>query len=634
MQLLTASDISLYYAEKEVFSNVSLEVQPLARIGIVGANGSGKTSLLRVLIGELRPNSGRVDRPKGVRIGYVPQMAPSMTNGTLRDEIMLAVAEVKAMEAEMETVARDLETATGNELEWLQQHYADLLARYQEQGGYDYESAVERAAAGVGLSDRVLETPSASASGGERTRAALARALVSDPDILILDEPTNYLDFQALDWLENTLSRSKHAVVVVSHDRYFLDRVAERIWEVERGRVQTFKGNYSHYRVQKAEQVERQMKEYQKQQEHIAKEEWFIARYHAAERGREARGRLKKLARLERVDAPQQQRAVTFQKSDINVTRTGLVAVSTKGLKVGFRNNGQSFQLLEVPDVQVERGSATAVIGPNGSGKTTMLQTIVGLVPPLAGEVRLGYNVQVGYLRQELGDLPQDKNVLEALQAVKNLTHGEARAFLARFLFQGEDVLKPVSVLSGGERSRLALARLLVLAPNVLVLDEPTTHLDIPSREAMELVLQEYDGTLLFVSHDRLFVSLLADQLLVLEGGRVKFFRDGFDAWVTEERQKQSRREPSAGQAKPRKQSPKSDEALAKREQQKREKQAAELEKAVSTLEGQVKALEKALEEASKKRAINDIIRLSGEYENAKKELERAFERWSAFQEA
>jgi len=409
--------------------------------------------------------------------------------------------------------------------------------------------------------------------------------------------------------------------------------VAERIWEVERGKVQTFKGNYSHYRVQKAEQVERQLKEYQKQQEHIAKEEWFIARYHAAERGREARGRLKKLARLERVDAPLQQKAVTFHKGDINVTRTGLVALSTKGLKVGFRNNGQSRQLLEVPDIQLERGSTTAVIGPNGSGKSTMLQTIVGLIPPLEGEVRLGYNVQVGYLRQEMDDLPQDKDVLEAFRTVKNHTIGEARAFLARFLFQGEDVYKPVSVLSGGERSRLALARLLVTGPNVLVLDEPTTHLDIPSREAMEIVLQEYDGTLIFVSHDRLFVSLLADQLLVLEGGRVKLFRDGFDAWVEEQRRKQQVRQPSA-QAKPRKQSPKSDEALAKREQAKREKQAAELEKAVSTLEAQVKSLESALEAASQKRAINDIIRLSGEYENAKKELERAFERWSNFQEA
>ncbi len=465
----------------------------------------------------------------------------------------------------------------------------------------------------------VLDAPAASASGGERTRAALAKALCSDPDLLILDEPTNYLDFQALEWLEGMLNRRRHALVVVSHDRQFLDQVVTRVWEVERRRLQSFPGNYTKYRSLKTELLQRQEKEYDSQQAYIAKEESFIQRYRAGQRSREARGRATRLQRLKRVEATTTEPSVAFSMPQ--ASRTGGVVFGARGLTVGFSADGSTTHLLTVPDIELERGSRTAVVGRNGSGKTTLLDTLLGLRPPLTGTASTGHNVEVGYLSQDLSDLPEDMSVLEALLDAKNMPPGDARSYLARFLFRGEDVMDVVSTLSGGERVRLALARLLIVEPNVLVMDEPTTHLDIPSREALERVLLTYGGTMLFVSHDRRFISLLANRLWVLESGTVHQFEGSFEEWLRATSKIPAPGQPTRGARPPKAKPPKA-------RQEPRVKTEA-LERTIMDLEARVGDLERQLGEASERQDVAEVARLGREYDEVKANLDRTWAGWT-----
>lgn len=619
MSLISASGLSLYYGDTEVFSGVDLEVAHRARVGIVGPNGGGKTSLLRVLVGELEPTGGTVTRASGLHMGYVPQVATLSTGGTLKDEVMLAFQRILQVEGEIAASALEIQWAQDAQRRQAERRYASLLQEFESLGGYDYQSRMDRVVAGVGLSPEALATPAASASGGERTRAALARALLSDPDLLVLDEPTNYLDFHGLTWLEEFLGRYPHAFIVVSHDRYFLDRVVDQVWELDHGRLQVFPGNFTRYRALKAEQVKRQQREYQRQQEFIAKEEEFIRRYRAGQRAREARGRATRLERLERLEAPEREEAVNIATGA--VSRTGQVVLSTHGLRVGFVHGDRRTELLAVPDVKLERGSRTALIGDNGIGKTTLIETLLGLTPPVSGAVRLGQNVRTGYYRQGLDDLPAGSTVLDALLEARNIPVSEARSYLARFLFRGDDVYKLAGSLSGGERSRLALARLLITEPNFLVLDEPTTHLDIPSREALEQVLLSFEGTLLFVSHDRQLISLLAHQLWTAEDGAVRVFPGPFDQWVRA-RQEPPPRAASAPRETPRR-SPQA--------QKKQQASAPEAgpEQVIPALEEALRDLERQLEEASQRQDIAEITRLGEEHARTQARLQKAWEEWA-----
>ena len=460
----------------------------------------------------------------------MPQLPATPGSGTLEDEVLEAFREVRRVEAELEDSALAIQRAKPNERRGAERRYSSLLHDFEALGGYDYYNRMERVVAGVGLPEEALRTPSSAASGGQRTRAALARALLTEPDLLVLDEPTNYLDFRGLAWLEGFLERSGHAFVVVSHDRYFLDRTVNRVWELDHGRLESYPANFSRYRALKAEREERQRKEYERQQEFIAKEEYFIQRYKAGQRSREAKGRERRLDRLERLRAPERSHTVSVTAAP--ASRTGQIVLSTESLEVGFAEGGRRTRLLDVPDLKLERGSRTAIIGSNGAGKTTLLRTLLGLHPPLAGAARLGHNVEAGYYRQGTDHLPEASSVLDALIDAKNIPIADARDYLARFLFRGDDVFQEVSTLSGGQRSRLSLARLLLTAPNVLALDEPTTHLDIPSREALEAALLSYEGAALFVSHDRQLISTLAERLWIVEDGTVTVFEGTFDEWA------------------------------------------------------------------------------------------------------
>lgn len=522
--------MALAYGDVEIFSGVNLRVEDTGRIGVVGPNGSGKSTLLKLLVGELEPDAGSVHLTRGARVGYVPQDPVSPSSGTIRDQLMNAFQELRRLEIELESAAAKLQQPELGDGARAEAHYSALLDRYEVSGGYSYLHNLERVAAGVGLSSQALELPAITASGGEGTRAALAKALLSNPDVLVLDEPTNYLDLEGLAWLEGFLSHSSKAFLVVSHDRYFLDRVVNQVWEMDRGRLQTFPGNYSKYRVLREEGRLLQQREYQRQQEHIESEQAFIRRYRAGQRAREARGRARRLDRLERIEAPPADAAVTF--SGIDAGRTGLIVLESESLVVGFTEGEQTTKLLSVPDVKLERGTRIGIIGGNGSGKTTLLRTMLGLVPPISGRVLTGQGVKTGYYSQDSSELPEDATVLDAFLDVRNLPLEEARSYLARFLFHGDEVFQSVGSLSGGERSRLALARLLITEPNLLILDEPTTHLDIATREALEQVLLTYTGTLLLVSHDRQLISQLAENLWILQDGSLSLFNGGYQQWV------------------------------------------------------------------------------------------------------
>ena len=622
MPLVSTSNLAVHYGADIIFSGVDLDINERARIGIVGPNGGGKTSLLRVLVGLQDANEGRVARSNGIQVGYVPQHPQMQIGGTLREEVMRAFDQVRLLEKDLETAAQE----PNGDAEQAGLRYAELLERYEALGGYTYERAVERMVDGLGLRAETLDSPVSSASGGERTRAALAKALLGNPDLLVLDEPTNYLDLKGVTWLERYLTHFAPAVVVVSHDRYFLDEMATQIWEIDHGRMNTFPGNFSKYRVLKGERDLRQAKEYEAQQEFIAKEQAFIDRYRAGQRSREAKGRETRLGRLERIDRPDLDRSISISSG--GASRTGQVVISTKGLKVGYTDGDGPTELLKVPDLKLARGSRTAVIGDNGTGKTTFIKTVLGMVPPLDGFVAVGQSVKVGYYSQGVDDLDDEQTVLESFLDIKNMPFEDARSYLARFLFQGEDVFREVGACSGGEKSRLALARLLITEPNLLVLDEPTTHFDIPSREALEQVLLIYTGTILLVSHDRHLVSLLAESLLVTANGEVDHFKGTFGEWSQAQReaevQEATARVIERVKAAPRFQPVKATGP-------KRRNPAApviDMEQVIVDLEDKLKEIETQLQIATVNQDFEAMTRLGEEHISTQSRLEKSLEDW------
>ncbi|MCH8802056.1 MAG: ABC-F family ATP-binding cassette domain-containing protein [Chloroflexi bacterium] len=628
MPLVSTSGLAVHYGADIIFSGVDLNINERARIGIVGPNGGGKTSLLRVLVGQQDPSEGKVARSKGLRIGYVPQDPQSTFTGTLREEVLTAFQQVKSLEKALEAASRQPGAQDGGSGDSVEsgRRYAALLEQYENLGGYTYERDVERMVDGLGLRPETLDSPAASASGGERTRAALARALLGHPDLLVLDEPTNYLDLKGVTWLEGYLAHFAPAVVVVSHDRYFLDAMAAQIWEIDHGRMNVFPGNFSKYRALKAERDLRQAKEYEAQQEFIAKEQSFIDRYRAGQRSREAKGRETRLRRLERIDRPDSDRSISL--SPAAASRTGQAVLSTSGLRVGFTDGGGTTELLRVPDLKLARGSRTAVIGDNGTGKTTFIKTVLGMLPPLEGSVALGQNVKVGYYSQGSDALEDEQTVLESFLEIKNMPFEQARSYLARFLFQGDDVFREVGACSGGEKSRLALARLLVTEPNLLVLDEPTTHFDIPSREALEQVLLGYPGTILLVSHDRHLVSLLAESLLVAADGEVNVFAGTFEEWS--QAQRESEAIAAAARVKE-KAKPAPRPQPVRSQGPKRRNPAApvvDMEQVIVELEDRLEKIEEQLQEATLGQDVEEMTRLAEEHSRTQAELERKLEAW------
>jgi ATP-binding cassette subfamily F protein 3 len=510
MSLINTNGLGKSFGPVDIFENISLSIPHRARIGLVGSNGVGKTTLLRILAGLEEPSSGEVQRARNLRIGYLPQQAHFDSEKSLWEECLGAFVDLLRRQKDLAA----LEEALGKEgaAENLLQIYGQRQAEFEHLGGYMFENRARQTLTGLGFELDDYQRPLRQLSGGQRTRAFLARLLLEDPDLLLLDEPTNHLDINAIEWLENYLKEWKGAVLLVSHDRYFLDQVASLIWEMTPG-LEIFHGNYSAYLLQRAERYQRRLDEFQAQQEFIEQEEDYIRRNLAGQNTRQAKGRRKRLERLlaeARLTPPRTGRNLSLQLNPAK--RSGNLVLQTSGLSIGYEDDGRP--LFHVPDLTLVRGECAAILGPNGAGKTTFLKTILGQIPALKGESELGASLMIGYFAQAHEDLHQEYTLMEEIQLVSpGMLPAAVRDYLARFLFSGDDVFKKVEVLSGGERGRLALACLALKGANLMLLDEPTNHLDLPSQEILQSILGLYQGTILLVSHDRFLIDALATQI-------------------------------------------------------------------------------------------------------------------------
>ena len=514
------------------------------RIGLVGPNGAGKTTLLRIVAGTDEPDAGTVHRKRGLSLGLLGQEAhfdaAFMAASDLRTAVRQGAAYLEAMAGELaalEGAHRVTESA-----------YADLQHRFEILGGYTLDQRVDETLSGLGFATDEWSKPPTALSGGEQTRAALARLVITDPELLLLDEPTNHLDLGALEWLEEHLRRRHGSLLVASHDRAFLDGAVERIWELRERRVTAFRGDYSAYHRQRNERDARLGKDAETQADQIARERELVQRYRSHRKFSKMHEHEARLERLEanRTDAPQASRRLTLPASALTggPVRSGELVLRLQDLVGGYLPRQASVDggghaaanprvVVRAPFLAAQRGERIGIVGPNGAGKTTLLRTVAGELPPLDGELAFGHNVQLGYLAQLRDVAIPGATVLDALLEATPITPGEARGYLARFLFRGDDVFKEVRLLSGGERSRLELALLGVMPSNLLLLDEPTNHLDIPAREAIESFLTDATPTLLVVSHDRRLLETVCERLWVVGDGLAVLFDGGYRAWRT-----------------------------------------------------------------------------------------------------
>jgi ATP-binding cassette subfamily F protein 3 len=523
VSLVTLSSVSKHFGAEEVLDDVSFRIERGDHASLVGTNGAGKSTLLRIIAGLESADSGTVSRASGARIVYLEQEPDFRAAETVYDAMLDVFRETIAAQERLRVLEREMAASHD---EATVEEYGRLQALV-EHAGYNYRDQIERVLEGLELGPDTWHQPIENLSGGQRTRANLARTLLQDADLLLLDEPTNHLDITAVEWLERYLRDLKRAFLIVAHDRYLLDRVTRRTVELSFHHITTYDAPYGRYLQIKAERLERQRDEYEAQQRHIARTEEYIRRYGAGQRAREARGREKRLNRLERIERPREEASVHLRLK--KARRTGDVALELRNLVAGYLDN----PLVRLPEeVVIRRGERVALIGPNGSGKSTLLRTLIGELEPLGGSVRWGANTALGYYSQTLEGLDERLTVLEQVQTARAMSEEEARSYLGRFLFTQDDAFKTVGILSGGEKSRVALARLILDEPNVLVLDEPTNHLDIVSRDALQDVLSAFEGTLIFVSHDRYLIDALAQQIWALEEGRMTRYDGNYSAYA------------------------------------------------------------------------------------------------------
>ncbi|MCC7354681.1 MAG: ABC-F family ATP-binding cassette domain-containing protein [Anaerolineae bacterium] len=633
MSIIVGENLARAYGAQDVFSGVSISIAHGDHVGLVGPNGHGKTTLLKIIAGLEEPGAGTIFRQRGLRIGYLPQDPPPAGEETLHGSVQAVFAGLRQRQTELDAMAQQLSQPGADAT--LLARYGELQHAFEHAGGYTYETRIAQVLGGLGFQTDEYDKPLAHLSGGQRTRALLARLLLEEPDLLLLDEPTNHLDLSALEWLEETLLTWKGSMVVVAHDRYFLDKVVTKIWDMASGKLMAYRGNYSAYAQQREERIARQMEEWEEQQEQIAKTEDFIRRNMAGQRSREAKGRLRRLERFketELIERPREQRTIRLNlTTDV---RSGDLVLRTKGLLIGYDKGDALFRC---PDLELLRGERASLIGPNGAGKTTFLKTILGDVPPLAGHVRLGASLRLGYMAQAHASLRPNQTVLDSILEIENLPLAQARSFLGRYLFSGDDVFKTIGVLSGGERSRIVLARLTLQGANFLLLDEPTNHLDIASQEILQEVLAEFPGTILLVSHDRYLVRALATQIWLLEKGELRWYKGGYDLYLTQralereaEKEKTTR---AASQMVDEERERARRERRERKTQEQRALQAEELESVITSLEERLAQLEHDLASASVAADVERVRVLSGEYARLQAELHHRMEEWAALAE-
>ncbi len=621
MSLVTMSGVRLAYPGKTVLDGIDWELNAGQKVGLIGPNGAGKTTLFRVVVGELAPDAGEVHRGRGMRVGYLRQGADLDPDRSLFDAMLAPFAALLAVHDRLRDLERRM--AAGEHHDEVVAEYGRLQERYERDGGYSFEAEIKATLFGLGFSPDEFDRPCGALSGGQKGRAQLAQLLLSKPDLLLLDEPTNHLDIAATEWLEGYLKDFPGALCVISHDRYFLDRVVDRIAELSHGRLSLYVGRYSDYLPEKARRLAAAAKAFEAQQAFIARTEEFIRRNIAGQKTKQAKSRRKMLERLERVDRPHGARRDVGLALDSG-GRSGREVLALR--EVSFAFPGADRPLLDGVDLVLERGDRVGVVGPNGAGKTTLLKLMTGDLRPTSGEISIGGMTRIGYYDQEFRGLNREARILdEVWSAAPRMEIGPLRDFLARFLFTGDDVFRTVGSLSGGEQGRVALAKLMLAPANCLVLDEPTNHLDIPTREVLEEALADYEGTLVTVSHDRYFLDQVADEIVLVEGGAVTRYLGGYSDFADKQRAERTAAVPEAearrngrGATAPNAATARADQRAARARQRRIEQIQAEL----ASLDAEADAMRA---EMSKPELAADWARL-GELQRALDELQH---RWA-----
>lgn len=631
MTVLTLSGVSKAFGVNVILEDINLTLQDGQRMGLVGVNGSGKSTLLKVICGEEQPDSGTVSLVKGWKVGYLTQQADILSDSTCYQEMERAMEPVKRMEERLRELEEQMAQAHQNpdEFERISRQYDLTLQRFEHAGGYEWRSRIRGVLSGLGFTQAQQEQNASQLSGGERTRLCLARMLLVAPDLLLLDEPTNHLDLEATAWLESALKKYEGAVIVISHDRYFLDEVCDCMAELSGHHLKQYTGNYTEFSRKRAADRERQEKEYELQQAEIARQKAIIARYRMYNREksiRAAASREKVLERMELVERPTQEQTVHFRFTARR--RTGDDVLMTEELSKAFDGR----QLFEHVAMHIRAGERVALIGPNGVGKSTLLKIVVKQLQPDTGYVRYGANLDIGYYDQHQENLHMDKQVIDEIwDDYPYMEPDQVRGALALFLLTGDEVFQPVSTLSGGERGRLALTKLMLRRDNFLIFDEPTNHLDMDSREVLEQALKDFTGTLLFVSHDRYFINRLATRVLELSEHGVKEYQGNYDDYVEKKRKLEMGEDEEETQGRTRTEIYKEQrkQRMAQSELRQLRARVQDLEKLIAAKEDEISAIEERMGDPAVYQQADGAAQLNRDYERAKGELEALYDEWS-----
>jgi ATP-binding cassette subfamily F protein 3 len=630
--LFRLTDIKKSYGAQEVLRGATFQINPGEHVGLVGRNGAGKTTILRLIMGTEAPDAGEIDRLKGLRYGVLSQHVDFKGSETVMESALGVFESLHALEARMRELEHAMGEVTGEELDRVMHEYSEAQQRFEQEDGFTIRARAESVLLGLGFAKSEFDKVSSSLSGGEKNRLGLVRLLLLEPDILLLDEPTNHLDVESVEWLEDFLAAYKAAYLIISHDRFFLDHTITRVLDLELGRTDSYKGNYSAYLEQKEERREQQQRAYEQQQEMIAKTEDFIRRNLAGQKTKQAKSRRNLLERMDRLESTNNLETANFKLKP--TARTGDQVLILDKLAIGFPAHALATNI----SLTLRRGERLGIIGGNGTGKTTLLRTIMGERPALAGDMRWGTGVAMGYYDQRLATVDDRNTPLEELRTVasSSVSDGELRGFLGRFLFSGDDVFKPVSALSGGEKGRLALAKLIYSRVNVLLLDEPTNHLDIASCEALEDALNEFDGTIITVSHDRYFLDRIATQILSFgekgvehfDGGYTEFYESHHRAAATEAARQAEAQKAERASAATRKPEP-SKQAKTNKARQKGPT-PAEIEAKIQSLESELSELSSLLSTEEVARDRDRLFQLSEKYQELEENLQELYKQWEA----
>lgn len=626
--VLACNNISKSFGIDEIIKNASFNIEEREKAAIVGINGAGKTTLLRIIMGEYQADSGEVIIAKDRTIGYLAQHQKLSGDNTIYDELLSVKKDIIELEQKIRRLELEMHSKEGVELEAVMEAYSKSTHQFELQNGYAYKSEVVGVLKGLGFDESDFEKKMNTLSGGQKTRVALGRLLLSKPDIIMLDEPTNHLDMNSIAWLENYLVNYDGSVIIVAHDRYFLDKVVTKVIEVERGIVSVFSGNYSDYAAKKKQLMDAKLKEYYNQQRDIKHQEEVIAKLKSFNREKSikrAESREKLLDKIEVIDKPiTEQETMHFKLEPAK--ESGNDVLSVEGLSKAFGGN----RLFDNVSFEIKKGEKVALIGNNGTGKTTILKIINHIIDADAGKVKLGANVEIGYYDQEHNVLHMDKTAFDEIgDAYPDMTNTQIRNMLACFLFTGDDVFKKISDLSGGERGRVSLAKLMLSNANFLILDEPTNHLDIMSKEILESALNRYTGTVLYVSHDRYFINKTASRIMELSANTVTNYIGNYDYYL-EKRDMLAPKE--VKQVSSEKNTAVKDDWKAQKEEQaklrKRQNDIAKIEKSIEQLEKDNSELDEQLALPEVYSDVKQLMKLNEKKQEIEKKLEKLYEDW------